>query len=126
MNYLKYVFFFLASLTLTACNNGDDGLLGSPGLGGAIVGLQVTPAKASIPVGLHQQYEATAIMSDGSTEDVTTHPALSWSSSDTAIATIDIATGLAVGVMPGEVTITASGIANGVEFNQTATLTVTN
>ncbi|MPY25951.1 hypothetical protein FS373_26120, partial [Shewanella sp. YLB-07] len=124
MNYFKYAFFFLASLMLTACN-GDDGLLGSPDLGDPIVGLQVTPATASIPVGLHQQYEATAIMSDGSTEDVTTHPTLSWSSSDTAIAAVEIATGFATGVMPGEVTITASGMADGIEFNQTATLTVT-
>ncbi len=124
MNYLNCAFFFLASLTLTACN-GDDGLLGGPDLGYPIVGLQVTPATASILVGLHQQYEATAIMSDGSTEDVTTHLALSWSSSDPAIATVNIATGLATGVMPGEATITASGIANGVEFNQTAMLTVT-
>ncbi|WP_173399889.1 Ig-like domain-containing protein, partial [Vibrio jasicida] len=83
------------------------------------------PVNSSISVGLHKQYEAKAIMSDGSIEDVTTHPALSWSSSDAAIATIDMVTGSATGVTFGEVTITASVIADGDVFVQTTTLTVT-
>ncbi len=125
MHYLKYVFFFLALLMLSACNNGDKGLIGGPELEVDVIALQVTPAKVYIAAGLYQQYKAIAIMSNGSTKDVTTHHSLSWSSNDTTIATIDIETGLVTSVMPGKVTITASGMVNGVELNQTAMLTVT-
>ncbi|MEZ9596421.1 Ig-like domain-containing protein, partial [Shewanella sp. 10N.261.52.F9] len=57
--------------------------------------------------------------------DVTTDSALSWSSSDSNIATIDTDTGIATGVAAGTVTITASGSANGTEFTASAELTVT-
>ncbi|AGH80959.1 Ig domain protein, group 2 domain protein [Psychromonas sp. CNPT3] len=122
---LKYVLFFLALLMLSACNNGDKGLIGGPELEVDVIALQVTPAKVYIAAGLSQQYKAIAIKSNGSTKDVTTHHSLSWSSSDTTIATIDIETGLVTSVMSGKVTITASGMVNGVELNQTAILTVT-
>ncbi|MEZ9597146.1 Ig-like domain-containing protein, partial [Shewanella sp. 10N.261.52.F9] len=58
--------------------------------------------------------------------NVTTDSALSWSSSDTNIATIDTDTGIATGVAVGTVTITASGNTNGAEFTASAELTVTN
>ncbi|MFM2625751.1 Ig-like domain-containing protein, partial [Vibrio owensii] len=86
--------------------------------------LQVTPPSASIPAGLTQAYQAQVTLTDGNVLDVTTDPALSWSSSDTAVATIDTNTGIATGVTPGTVTITASGTASGVSFTQTAELTV--
>jgi hypothetical protein len=90
--------------------------------------LQVTPATADVPVGLEQQYIATAFLSDGTSLEVTNNAALSWSSSDPGIATISntetSGKGLATGVAPGTVTITASGTANGQSFSDMAQLTV--
>jgi uncharacterized protein YjdB len=51
--------------------------------------LQVTPSNISIRVGQTQQFTATALFSDGTTQNVTAMTL--WSSSDPAIA--DIATG---------------------------------
>ncbi|MGL6002066.1 MAG: Ig-like domain-containing protein [Plesiomonas sp.] len=86
--------------------------------------LRVTPEEASIPVGLSQQFTASAILSDGSILDVTNEAVLSWTSSDAPSATI-ARNGLATGVNQGTVTITASGIANGKSFTDTAQLNVT-
>lgn len=94
-----------------------------------VTGLQVTPAIANVPAGFTQEYVATALLSDGSTLDVTQFTGLTWSSSDAATASINNAgatKGLATGVKPGIVTITASGSANGQAFSETAELTVTN
>ncbi|WP_447834745.1 Ig-like domain-containing protein [Aeromonas veronii] len=92
-----------------------------------VTALQLTPALSSVPIGLEQQYTATAFLSDGTSLNVTSNAALSWSSSDPAIATISSTGGkvLATGVAPGSVSITASGIANGESFSATADLTVT-
>ncbi len=90
-----------------------------------VVNLLVTPEVDTTVVGLTKPFKATAILSTGATQDVTTEDALSWTSSNTDIATID-ADGIATGVAVGEVTITATGTVNGNEFSDTATLTVTN
>jgi uncharacterized protein YjdB len=64
-----------------------------------------------------KQITAIATYSDGSSKDVTSQ--VTWSSSDTGIATID-ATGLATGVSAGDVTITAALV----EVTGSATLSV--
>src|SRR6478735_2131514 len=87
--------------------------------------LQVTPATASIPGGVEQPFVATAFLSDGSALDVTRSPALSWSSSNASVATITAKGGVATGLAPGTVTITATGTARGSPFSGTAQLTVT-
>ena len=90
--------------------------------------LQVTPEMQSIPAGLTHQFTATATLSDGSVIDVTSQAALSWSSSDVAVATISNESetkGLATGLASGTTIITASGSANGVSFTASAELTVT-
>ncbi|TLE09182.1 Ig-like domain-containing protein [Vibrio cholerae] len=90
-----------------------------------LVGLQVTPTSNAVAVGLTQSFTATAQMSDGSTYDVTNNPAVSWSSSDNAMATISSnqgsGNGIATGVSVGWVNITASGFG----FTQSASLNVT-
>jgi uncharacterized protein YjdB len=85
--------------------------------------ITVSPNPASVPAGLTQQFTATGHYSDGSTKDLTT--SVTWSSSNTGIATISNTAGsqgLAAGVAAGgPVTITAaSGAISG-----TAPLTVT-
>jgi Big-like domain-containing protein len=77
----------------------------------------VSPASDSVNVGETAQFTASCLDLHG---NPVTCPATSWSSSNTAVATVDN-TGLATGVSQGTVTITASiGYASG-----TATLTVT-
>ncbi|HDZ8897942.1 TPA: Ig-like domain-containing protein, partial [Aeromonas dhakensis] len=85
-----------------------------------VTALQVTPASERMPVGLSRQFTATAVLSDGSTVDVTQDAAVAWSTSEPAIATITTGNtsgtplnGLASGVRQGEVTVTASGTAAG-------------
>ncbi|AGH81349.1 Ig domain protein, group 2 domain protein [Psychromonas sp. CNPT3] len=109
INYLKYALFFFATLMLTACNNEGEGLVEGPELGELVSDLQVTPARASVIVGLSQQYKATAIMFDDSTMNITTHDALEWSSSDTSIATVNADTGTVTAVKSGTVDIMVSG-----------------
>ncbi|HHC6670968.1 TPA: Ig domain-containing protein, partial [Vibrio parahaemolyticus] len=91
-----------------------------------ITDLQVTPANDTTPIGLSKQFSAIALLSDGiHTLDVTDEPAISWSSSNTSIATID-ASGLATGIATGTVTITAQGMTpEGTNVAGTATLEVT-
>ncbi|MFM2625789.1 Ig-like domain-containing protein [Vibrio owensii] len=94
-----------------------------------VTSLVVTPTTDTTPVGLSKPFKAMANLSDGTTTiDVTNDPAISWSSSDSTIATVsntDGSKGEAKGEAVGTVTITASGEANGQSFSDTATLEVT-
>jgi len=82
-----------------------------------LVSLSVSPAPVSIAVGTNQQFSAVGSFDDGSTQLL---PSVAWSSSSSAVATINSA-GLATTVGTGTATITAtSGSVNG-----TAALTVT-
>jgi hypothetical protein len=129
MKMMKLVFLSLFAIVLTACGGEGGGLPSQGGGDGGtvptIVSLQVTPATATIPVGLGQQYLAEALLYDGTVIDVTENPAVSWSSSDPAVATINNK-GLATGITPGDVIITASGSTNGVPFERKVNLTISN
>lgn len=72
--------------------------------GGIPVHILLEPDTATVSVGLTQAFHATCVWNDNSTSDVT--DLATWSASDDAIATVD-AHGLASGVVPGLVTITA-------------------
>ena len=80
-------------------------------------GLTITVPPMTLAAGLTGQLAASGSYSDGSTTDVTT--AVSWSSSDTAVATVGLHTGLVTAVAPGTAILT--GILDG----QSATLQVT-
>jgi len=83
-----------------------------------LISIAVTPPNNGIAVGGTQQYLATGTYSDGRTHYMTT--AVTWSSSNIAVATITAA-GLATGAAVGSTTIQAlSGAISG-----TASLTVT-
>ncbi len=74
-----------------------------------LVSIDVAPTDPSIPMGLTQQFSASGNFSDGSVQDLT--PLVTWSSSDTAVASVSNASGsngLATPVAPGQTTITAS------------------
>ncbi len=82
-----------------------------------LMSLSVTPTDAQITVGGRQQFAATGNYSDKTTKTITT--SVTWSSSETSVATIGIG-GLATGVAAGNTTIEASiG-----DISNTATLSV--
>ncbi|HBB9961188.1 TPA: Ig-like domain-containing protein, partial [Vibrio parahaemolyticus] len=86
----------------------------------------VTPKNGAVPIGLSQQMHADAVLENSAVVDVTTNEALTWSSSDPSIATID-SNGLVKGMATGTVTITAEGVnSDGSVVKDTATVTVTN
>ncbi len=91
--------------------------------------LVITPRVETTPVGLVKAFTATAILSDGSTQNVTDEPLLSWTSSNTTIATVTSGAasgnGVAKGEAVGQVVITASGTVNGQELKAEARLDVT-
>ena len=79
----------------------------------------MTPGSISLQVGTTQQFRATGSYSDGSNQDLTA--AVSWSTSDSSVATISNDTGsqgLATIVGSGTATITAKG-----SLSATGTLT---
>ncbi len=76
--WLRAAVAVLGLSTLAACGGGG----GDP----SIERIEVTPVEASAPLGTTQQFEATAILSDDSTRDVTAE--VTWASSDTTVATI--------------------------------------
>jgi uncharacterized protein YjdB len=84
----------------------------------ALVSIAVTPATPSIALGTNQQFAAVATYADGSTLDLTT--SVSWSSSTTAVATINAA-GLASSLSIGQSTIAAAAAG----ISGSAVLTVT-
>ena len=90
---------------------------GSPSL----VSIVVTPANASIASSTTQQFMATGIYSDGSTQNLT--GSLTWTSSNPAAATIT-STGLATGVATGVSTIqaTSGAISGGTSLTVTSVL----
>jgi len=67
--------------------------------------IAVTPTTATVVAGLLQQFKATGIYNDGSTQNLTA--SATWNSSNTAAATINNA-GLATGIAQGSSLISAS------------------
>ena len=72
----------------------------------ALVSIAVTPANSTITTGRTRQMTAIATFADGSTADVTDSSV--WSSGDATKVSINAATGLATGVAPGTVALTAT------------------
>ena len=73
--------------------------------GANLMSIIVAPAASSIPVNTTQQFSATGSYADGSSSDLTA--LVTWKSSSTAVATVDI-NGIVTGVAPGTSTVSAS------------------
>jgi hypothetical protein len=74
-----------------------------------LVSIEVTPAAANLANGLTQQFSATGIYADNSTQDLTTQ--VTWASSDSAVATVSNAAGskgLATTAGVGSATVSAT------------------
>ena len=110
-------------VTITATQSSINGTAQLSVTAPVLQSISVVPSPAAVAAGLTLQFAATGHYSDSSTQDVTT--SVTWSSSNTGIATISNTAGsqgLATGVSAGgAVTITATqGAVNG-----TAQLSVT-
>jgi hypothetical protein len=98
--------------TITATLSGVTGNTPLTVSSATLKSIDVTPANQSVAVGNTLQFTATGTFSDNSTQDLTRSTNLTWSSSDTSIATIKqppgknagLATGISAG---GPVTIQA-------------------
>jgi len=93
------------STTIQAAAGSISGSVSLTVTSAALVSIAVTPANASVTKGSTQQYTATGTNSDGTTQNLTT--AVTWSSTNTAVATIT-STGLATAVTAGTSTIQAT------------------
>lgn len=86
----------------------------------SITSVTINPTSAAVKPGATQSFTATGVMGNNTTEDVTTR--VTWSSSNTTIATIEAGTGVATGVAEGVTTITAQASGS---VNDTVQLFVT-
>jgi Big-like domain-containing protein len=95
--------FFVAGLLATSgCGGGgSNGSMNPPSLSS----LALTPRSPSIGAGQNQQFAAEGTFSDGSKQDLTS--SVSWTSSNTAVATIN-GSGMATGVAQGDSEIGAA------------------
>lgn len=75
-----------------------------------LVSLAVTAPSAMLPIGFSEPFMAIGTYSDSSTQNLTTDPGLTWSSSDSTLAMVSNGTdkGVVTGVAEGAVTITAT------------------
>jgi uncharacterized repeat protein (TIGR02543 family) len=105
------------AVTITATSEGKSGTATVTVSQVPVATVTVSPASASILVGATQQFTATTKDAGG---NVLTGRAVSWSSSNTAVATVNGSTGLVTGVAAGSVTITATSEGK----SGTATVTV--
>jgi hypothetical protein len=94
------------TIALSFASNGVATLTCNPSVTPTLTSIAITPANPSVGLGYTQQFSATGTYSDGSTQDLTT--AVTWSSSNTAAASIVANTGAAYTVAPGTTTISAT------------------
>jgi hypothetical protein len=93
------------TIALSFANNGVATLTCNP-LPPGLTSIAITPMNPSVYPGNTQQFVATGTYSDSSTQNITT--AVTWSSSNTAVATIGASTGLASTLAPVTTTISAT------------------
>ena len=114
----------VGSANVTATKDGKSGNSTLTVTAATLVSIAVTPASPSIAKGLPQQFTATGTYTDGSTADITS--SVTWSSTNTSVATISNAggsNGLATTLAIGSTFISAqlnSITAPNVTFNVTA------
>jgi hypothetical protein len=112
----------IGNSTITATSGSIQGTASLTVISPVLTSIAITPVNSSIAGGGAQQFTATGIYSDGSTQNLTT--TVTWSSSAPGVATIGSGSGsqgLASAVAPGITSITAASSL----INASTTLTVT-
>jgi len=99
--------------TLGSVSNSTSVTVSAP----TIASISISPADLTLPIGISQQFTASAVYSDGSVQDLVS--GVTWASSSTTVGTIDN-TGLAAILAAGSTTITATVGA----FTDSTTITV--
>ncbi|MGL6002398.1 MAG: Ig-like domain-containing protein, partial [Plesiomonas sp.] len=107
MVIFKYLFMSIFAFILVGCNE-DNGPPTQKSDSVVITALQIISKTDRIPLGLDLQLTANAEMSNGKIIDATSHPSITWRSSDTQVMTVDDK-GRVTGVNVGNAIITASG-----------------
>ena len=102
--------------TITATLVGVTSTAVLTALPATVASVAITPANPTIAKGATQQFVATATYTDGTTSTA----GITWTSSNTGVAEIDAATGLAISTTQGSTEITATKDSK----SGTATLTV--
>lgn len=116
---LRFLLPVLLALMLAACGGGggDGGTDGGPDTGGGsgggggdgstslLASIQISPETAVVGLGGEQAFYAFGKDSGG---NILSDVSFSWSSGDTGIATVDVATGVVTGLTVGSTTLTAS------------------
>jgi hypothetical protein len=113
----------MATITATDTGSGVSGSTGLTVTSATLVSIAITPMGSTIPRSTKQQYKAIGTYSDSSTADITT--VVSWSSSNTAVATISNtgnSPGLASAIAAGTTTIGALDTNSGVSASTTLTV----
>jgi hypothetical protein len=95
----------LFTLLTVSCGGGGGGGEPTPPPAVTLDSIDVTADNTTIPAGLSESFTATGNYSDGHSEDITV--AVSWSSSDDTLASVDTE-GLVSGVTTGTTSIQAS------------------
>ena len=104
------------------CDSGSSPSAGPSGggQGGILTSITVTPASQTVGIYAHQQFRATGHYSDNTVGDVT--EAVTWTSGDSTVASINSLSGEAIAVGAGTANISASEIS----LSGSATVTVDN
>jgi uncharacterized protein YjdB len=92
------------SATISASYGGKTGTTPVTVTDAVIVSIQVDPASNTLAAGTTQQYQATALFSDGTSRNVTLDPGTTWSSANSGVASVGNA-----GFNKGQVTAIAAG-----------------
>ena len=113
----------VGSATITATEDGVSGTAAVTVTAAKLMSITITPPQISLAKGTSQQLTATGIFTDQSTQDLTRF--VSWTSSDSTIATVSNASGsrgLVTGAGVGSATITAtrSGVSGSASVSVTA------
>jgi hypothetical protein len=93
------------SATITAILNSISGSTSVTVSAPTITAISVAPDDMTLPLGVSEQYTASAIYSDGSIQDLVS--GVTWSSSNATVASVD-SNGLATTLSAGTTTITAT------------------
>ena len=104
MRKFNWISALLFSVALASCSNVSSNKNQSPAPAATLSTLQVTPASVSLATHASQQFHATGLFSDGSTQDLTS--SVTWFSSDSGVATINTG-GMATAVTTGVTNVTA-------------------